>query len=83
MGHSQEAVSSCAFELCGCVLSTSTLLTRKVPWTVCTWLVAGGSVLGWGDMQVVPCALKNMPAHSESAAVIQTCTGSLHLSQGP
>jgi len=46
-------------------------------------LIVGGSKLGRGDMWVVPCALRQMPAHSESAAVIQTCTGSLHLSQGP
>lgn len=34
-------------------------------------------------MKVVPYALKHMPAHSESAVVIQTCAGSLPLSQGP
>lgn len=77
---SHQAVSSHAFELCGCVPSTSALLTWKMPWIGYTGLVAGGSELGRGDMQVVPCALKHISAHSELAAVIQTCTGSLHLS---
>lgn len=67
---SQEAMPSCAFELCGRVLGTFVA-------------VAGWSKRGRGGVKVVPYALKHMPAHSESAAVIQSCTGSLHLSQGP
>lgn len=80
---SQQAASSCALECCGCVPSTSTPLIWKMPWTGRTWLAAGGSALGQGDRQAVPCASKHISAHSEADAAIQTCSGSLHLPERP
>lgn len=59
---SQEVMSRHAFELCGCVLGASMADSRRVK-------------VRAGDMQVVPCALKCVPAHSETATVIQTCAG--------